>query len=247
MDLEVALTVVLVSVVALLIAAQFLRVPYPILLVIGGLGLGAIPNIPTVELEPDLVLLILLPPILYAAAFFTPLRELRRNVGPISLLAVGLVLATMVVVALLAHHALGFDWAPAFVLGAIVSPTDPVAATSIARRLGVPRRIVTIVEGESLINDATALVAYKFAVAAVVTGSFSLAEASGEFVVNAIGGVAVGVGVGASSRRSGDGSTTRRSRSRSPCSPPTSRTFRRRRSASPASSRRSPSASTWAG
>ena len=196
MDLELALTIVLASVVALLIAAQFLRVPYPILLVIGGLGLGAIPDIPTVELEPDLVLVILLPPILYAAAFFTPLRELRRNVGPISLLAVGLVLATMVVVALLAHHALGWDWAPAFVLGAIVSPTDPVAATSIARRLGVPGRIVTIVEGESLINDATALVAYKFAIAAVVTGTFSLAEASGEFVVNAIGGIAVGVAIG---------------------------------------------------
>ena len=103
----------------------------------------------------------------------------------------------MVVVALVAHHALGFDWAPAFVLGAIVSPTDPVAATAIARRLGAPGRIVTIVEGESLINDGTALVAYKFAVAAVVTGSFSLAEASGEFVVNAIGGVAVGIAIGA--------------------------------------------------
>ena len=95
------------------------------------------------------------------------------------LLAVGLVLATMLVVAFVAHHALGFAWAPAFVLGAIVSPTDPVAATAIARRLGVPGRIVTIVEGESLINDGTALVAYKFAVAAVLTGSFSLAEASG--------------------------------------------------------------------
>jgi monovalent cation/hydrogen antiporter len=197
LDLEVALTVVLVAVVALLIAAQFLRVPYPILLVIGGLGLGVIPDIPTVELDPDLVLVILLPPLLYAAAFFTPLRELRRNIGPVSVLAVGLVLATMVVVALVAHHALGFDWAPAFVLGAIVSPTDPVAATAIARRLGVPGRIVTIVEGESLINDATALVTYKFAVAAVVTGGFSLSEASGEFVVNAIGGIAVGVVIGA--------------------------------------------------
>jgi len=196
-DLELALTVVLASVVALLILAQFLRVPYPILLVLGGLGLGVLPDIPTVELEPDLVLVIMLPPLLYAAAFFTPLRELRRNVAPISLLAVGLVLATMVVVALVAHHALGFDWAPAFVLGAIVSPTDPVAATAIARRLGAPGRIVTIVEGESLINDGTALVAYKFAVAAVVTGSFSLVEAGGEFVLNAIGGVAVGIAVGA--------------------------------------------------
>ena len=197
MDLEVALTIVLAATVALLVVAQMTRVPYPILLVIGGLALGALPGIPTVALEPDLVLVVLLPPILYAAAFFTPLRELRRNVRPISFLAVGLVLATMVAVALVAHYALGFDWAPAFVLGAIVSPTDPVAATAIASRLGVPGRIVTIVEGESLINDGTALVAYKFAVAAVVTGGFSLAEASGEFVVSAVGGVAFGIVVGA--------------------------------------------------
>jgi CPA1 family monovalent cation:H+ antiporter len=196
-SLELSLVVVLAAVVALLLLAQVLRVPYPILLVLGGLGLGVIPDLPTVELEPDLVLVILLPPLLYAAAFFTPLRELRRNLREISLLAVGLVLATMVAVALVAHHALGFDWAPAFVLGAIVSPTDPVAATAIARRLGVPTRIVAIVEGESLINDGTALVAYKFAVAAVVTGSFSLADASGEFVVEVLGGVAVGGVIGA--------------------------------------------------
>jgi CPA1 family monovalent cation:H+ antiporter len=197
MHLDVALTLVLLVMVALLVVAQFLRIPYPILLAIGGAAIGLMPGTPEVELEPDLVLLILLPPILYAAAFFTPLRELRRNVKQISLLAVGLVLATMVGVAAVAHFALGFDWAPAFVLGAIVSPTDPVAATAIGRQLGVPNRIISIIEGESLINDGTALVAYKFAVAAVVTGSFSLLEASGEFVVSAIGGVAVGIGVGA--------------------------------------------------
>src|ERR671916_2454440 len=197
MSLEVTLTLVLVAVSGLLVAAQWRRVPYPILLVIGGVGLALAPGIPEVGLEPELVLLILLPPLLYAAAFFTPLRELRRNVAPISLLAVGLVLATMVVVAVVAHTALGFGWAEAFVLGAIVSPTDPVAATAIARRLGVPGRIVTIVEGEDLINDATALVAYKFAVAAVITGSFSLAEASGEFVLNALGGIAMGGAIGA--------------------------------------------------
>ena len=197
MHLEVALTLVLAMMVALLVAAQFLRVPSPILLAVGGAALALVPGATEVELDPDLVLLILLPPILYAAAFFTPLRELRRNVGAISLLAVGLVLATMVGVAVVAHEVFGFDWAPAFVLGAIVSPTDPVAATAIGRQLGVPHRIISIVEGESLINDGTALVAYKFAVAAVVTGSFSLLEASGEFVVSAVGGVAVGIGVGA--------------------------------------------------
>jgi monovalent cation/hydrogen antiporter len=197
MELEPALITILAVVIALLIAAQWARVPYPILLVIGGLALALAPGIPEVELDPDLVLLIILPPLLYAAAYFTPLRELRRNVGQVSLLAIGLVLATMVVVAAVAHAALDFGWAEAFVLGAIVAPTDPVAATAIASRLGAPGRIVTIVEGESLINDGTALVAYKFAVAAVVTGSFSLLEASGEFVVNAAGGIAIGIAIGA--------------------------------------------------
>ncbi len=197
MHTDLALFTILATVVALLIAAQLLRVPYPILMVLGGLGLALIPEMPDVELEPDLVLLILLPPLLYAAAFFTPLRELRRNVRPIGLLAIGLVLVTMTVVAVMAHVALGFGWAEAFVLGAIVSPTDPVAATAIARRLRVPGRIVTIVEGESLINDGTALVAYKFAVAAVVTGSFSALDASLEFVVSVVGGIGVGIGIGA--------------------------------------------------
>ncbi len=197
MSTELALLSILVAVTALLIVAQWARIPYPILLVVGGLGLAAIPGIPEVELDPDVVLLVILPPLLYAAAFFTPLRELRRNVRAISTLAVGLVLATMVAVAVVAHEALGFDWPEAFVLGAIVSPTDPVAATSIARRLGVPGRIVTVVEGESLVNDATALVAYKFAVAAVVTGSFSMLDASGEFVLTVAGGLAVGIAVGA--------------------------------------------------
>ena len=196
MELELVLTLVLAVVIALLIVAEWARIPYPILLVLGGLGLALAPGVPEVDLDPELVLLILLPPLLYAAAFFTPLRELRRNLRPIGMLAVGLVLATMVGVALVAHAALGFGWAEAFVLGAIVSPTDPVAATAIARRLHVPARIVTIVEGESLINDGTALVAYKFAVAAVVTGGFSLIEASGEFVLTVVGGVAVGIAVG---------------------------------------------------
>jgi CPA1 family monovalent cation:H+ antiporter len=197
MELELALTTILATVVVLLVVAQVSRVPYPILLVVGGLALGLAPSLPDVELDPDLVLIVILPPLLYAAAFFTPLRELRRNVREISALAVGLVLATMVGVAVVAHLALGFDWAAAFVLGAIVSPTDPVAATAIARRLGIPGRIVTIVEGESLINDGTALVAYKFAVAAVVTGTFNLFEAGGEFVIVVLGGIAVGIAAGA--------------------------------------------------
>jgi CPA1 family monovalent cation:H+ antiporter len=152
---------------------------------------------PDLELPPDLVLVAFLPPLLYAAAFFTSLRELRANVRPIGLLSIGLVLMTTVVVAIVAHAAIDeLSWPTAFVLGAIVSPTDPLAATTIARRLGVPRRLVTIVEGESLINDGTALVAYRVAVAAAVSGSFSLWDAGMGFVLNAVGGIAIGLAVG---------------------------------------------------
>jgi CPA1 family monovalent cation:H+ antiporter len=167
------------------------------LLVLGGLALGFVPGLPDVELPPDLVLVGVLPPLLYGAAFFTSLHELRVNMRPVGLLAFGLVLLTMVVVAAVAHAVVpDLPWSSAFVLGAVVSPTDPIAATAIMQRLGVPRRIVHIVEGESLINDGTALVAYRFAVAAVLTGTFSLWEAGIEFVLSVAGGVAVGIGVG---------------------------------------------------
>jgi CPA1 family monovalent cation:H+ antiporter len=194
---ELVVAALLLAIVVLVTAARVLSVPYPIFLVIGGGALGFIPGMPEVRLDPDLVLLIFLPPLLYSAAFFTSLRELRRNVRPISMLAVGLVLATCGAVAAVAHALIdGLDWPAAFVLGAIVSPTDPVAATAIARRIGVPQRVVDIVEGESLINDATALVAYRVAVGAVVTGSFSMADAGGRFLLGAIGGIAIGLAVG---------------------------------------------------
>jgi CPA1 family monovalent cation:H+ antiporter len=187
----------LAAAAALLAIAQFVRVPYPILLVLGGLGLGLVPGMPRIELAPDLVLVAVLPPLLYGTAFFTSLRELRANVRPITLLALGLVLTTMVAVAVAAHALIpGLSWPGAFVLGAIVSPTDPTAATAIAQRLGLPRRLISLIEGESLVNDGTALVAYRFAVAAVVTGSFSLADASGRFLLNVVGGVAIGLAVG---------------------------------------------------
>jgi monovalent cation/hydrogen antiporter len=195
--LDVVLLTVLVGVTALLVVAYHSRVPYPILLVVGGAAIGFLPGVPDVQLEPELVLVIVLPPLLYSAAFFSSLRELRENVKEISLLAIGLVIFTMAGVAIVAHEVVdGMSWEAAFVLGAVVSPTDPVAATAIASRVGAPRRYVTIVEGESLVNDATALVAYKFAVAAVVTGSFSLTEASGRFVLNAIAGIAIGIAIG---------------------------------------------------
>jgi Na+/H+ antiporter len=194
-DLVVAGVLALVAV--LLLLAQVLRVPYPILLTIGGLGIGFVPGLPNLQLEPDLVLLIFLPPLLYSAAFFSSLRDLRANLRPIASLSIGLVAATTAAIALVAHAVVpGMPWAAAFVLGAVLSPTDPVAATAIARRLGLPRRVVTVVEGESLINDGTALVIYKTAVAAAVTGSFSLLDAGARFVGGALAGVAIGIAVG---------------------------------------------------
>jgi len=186
----------LIAVAALAVVAKLVRIPYPILLTIGGLAIGFIPGIPEIELDPDIVLLVFLPPLLYAAAFFSNLRELRDHWRPISLLAIGLVVVTTAAVAAVAHWVVGLDWPVAFVLGAIVSPTDAVAPATILRRLGVPRRVVTIVEGENLTNDWTALVTYKFAVAAVVTGSFSLWSAGPEFVLTGVGGVAIGVVAG---------------------------------------------------
>ena len=194
--IELVIFGLLVAVAALAVLARVVNVPYPITLVIGGLALGFVPGMPEVELDPDIVLLIFLPPLLYSAAFFSNVRELRNNLRPIGLLAIGLVLATMLAVAVVGHAVIGLGWKEAFVLGAVVSPTDAVAPATILRRLGVPRSVVTIVEGENLTNDWTALVLYKFAVAAVVSGSFSLAEAAPEFLLNGIGGIAIGVAVG---------------------------------------------------
>jgi monovalent cation/hydrogen antiporter len=191
-----AIFILLVAVAALATLAGRLGIPYPILLVLGGLVLGFVPGLPRPELKPDVVFLLFLPPLLYVSAIFTSWRDFRANLRPISLLAIGLVLMTTCVVAAVAHWAVGLPWAAAFVLGAIVSPTDAIAATSVAQRLGVPRRIVTILEGESLVNDATGIVAYRIAVAAVVAGTFSLWQAGLQFVVGAVGGIAVGLAVG---------------------------------------------------
>ena len=195
-DFEIFLAALFISVAGLNVLARWLSLPYPIPLVLGGLALGLVPGVPDLRLEPDVVLLVFLPPLLYAAAFFSDLRALRADLRAISTLAIGLVLVTTATVAVLGHAVLGLDWPLAFALGAIVSPTDPVAATAIMRRLGAPRRIVNIVEGESLVNDATALVAYRVAVAAAVGGAFSLADAALDFVGAAVGGIAIGLVVG---------------------------------------------------
>jgi len=194
---ELVVLFLLVTVAALTAAARVLRVPYPILLVLGGTVVGFAPGVPDVQLDPDLVLLIFLPPLLFNAAYFSSIRDLRAHMRAITLTAIGLVLLTTCSVALVAHTAIdGLPWAAAFALGAIVSPTDPLAATAIARRLGVPRQLTVVIEGESLVNDGTALVAYRTAVSAAVGGSFDLLDATGDFVVNVTGGIAIGVVAG---------------------------------------------------
>jgi CPA1 family monovalent cation:H+ antiporter len=187
----------LAAVLALATAARRVLIPYPIFLVLGGLVIGVLPRVPVVRLDPDIVFLIFLPPVLFSAAYFTSLRDFLANLRPITLLAVGLVLATTAVVAAVARFVMpGLPWPAAVALGAIVSPPDAVAASAIARRLGIPFRIVTVLEGESLINDAAALVLYRSAVAAVVTGAFSLPQALGQFVLTSAGGVLIGLIVG---------------------------------------------------
>jgi monovalent cation/hydrogen antiporter len=186
----------LVPVAALAVLARRLGVPYPILLVIGGLLLGLVPGLPRVELEPDTVFLLFLPPMLYIAGFFTSIRDFRANARPIGSLAVGLVLATIVVVGAVAHAVVpGLSWPAAFLLATIVSPPDAIAATTVLQRLGAPRRLVAILEGESLLNDATALTAYRAALAAVVVGTFSPADTGLRFLL-ALGGVPIGLAVG---------------------------------------------------
>jgi monovalent cation/hydrogen antiporter len=196
-EMELLLLALIVAVAGLSVLARLVRVPYPILLVLGGLVLGFVPGMPEVQLPPELVLVAFLPPLLYWSGFFSTPRDLRADARTISLLAVGLVLATTAAVAVVAQAMVDeMTWPVAFALGAIVSPTDPLAASAIGRRLGVPRRLLTVLEGESLVNDATALVAYRVAVAAAVSGSFVAWQAGLRFLVGVAGGVAVGLLVG---------------------------------------------------
>src|SRR4051812_43266943 len=197
-NVEVTLVLLLLAVVVLSAAARAIDVPYPIVLVLGGTVLGFSGGLPQIALDPELVLVIFLPPLLYSSAFFANLSDLRANLRVITLQSIGLVLVTVVAVAVVAHALIDdLSWPVAFVLGAIVGPTDPVAGTQILRRLGAPRRQVSVLEGESLVNDATALVAYRIARAAVgSTVAFSLLDAGWEFLWKAAGGIAVGMAVG---------------------------------------------------
>src|SRR3989440_7447453 len=194
---RIEFVVICLAAVALLaLAARKIKVPYPILLTIGGLILALVPEIPTLHLEPQLVFDLFLPPLLYPAAVFTTWRDFRANLRPILFLAIGLVLATMTSTAFLFHWLTGLPLAVGFVFGAIISPPDAVAALSVTQHLRVPRKIIVILEGESLANDATSFISFRFAVAAVMTGSFSLAEAGTRFLFVATGGICVGLAVG---------------------------------------------------
>jgi monovalent cation/hydrogen antiporter len=188
--------ILLAVVTALAQVTDKVRIPYPILLVLTGIGIGLIPGLPVVTLHPDVVFLIFLPPVLYAAAWTTSWPDFKKAIRPISLLAVGCVLFTMVIVAIAAHYFIpGFGWVESFVLGAIVSPPDAVAATAATHGLKVPRRIITILEGESLVNDATGLIAYRYAIAAA-SGTFIFWLAGINFFYVAALGIAIGFTMG---------------------------------------------------
>ena len=170
--------------------------PFPVVLVLVGTVLGLVPGLPRVGLDPQIVFMLFLPPLLYAGAFLTSWPEFAANARPISLLSVGLVLFTVGLVGLVGHFGLGLPWAVAFTLGAIVAPTDAVAALAVTKGLNVPRRVIVVLEGENLVNDASGLVAYRFAVAAVVANAFDPAQAVLAFVGTSVGGLAFGWVVG---------------------------------------------------
>jgi CPA1 family monovalent cation:H+ antiporter len=195
---NIEIIIILLSIISLLVVvAGKVKIPYPILLVLAGLGIGFIPHLPKVELNPDLVFLIFLPPLLYASAWTTSWHDFTAAHRPIALLAIGLVLFTTTIVAIVAHTFIpGFSWPVAFLLGSIISPPDAVAAASITKGLGLPKRIVTILEGESLVNDASGLIAYRYAITAVMTGNFVLWQAGFQFLIVASIGILVGYLVG---------------------------------------------------
>src|SRR6185437_2128514 len=176
--------------------ARRVNIAPAILLMLAGIALAFVPGMPAVELPPEVVLLLVLPPLIYSASVAMSWREFKQNLRPIALLAVGCVIFTASAVAIATHYLIGLPWNVGFLLGAIVAPPDAVAPLAIARRLGIPRRVLVVLEGEGLANDATALILYRFAVIAITTGSFSLTKASGEFFAIVAGEALFGVAVG---------------------------------------------------
>ncbi len=197
MPLVETLLLLMAVCVGFALLARRARLPYAVVLVLGGMALAFIPGVPQVELDPQIALAFFLPPLLQASAYRTDWTAFKGNLRPILLLAVGAVLFTALCIAAVAKLLIpGLPWAAAIALGAIVAPPDAVAAAAVLQRLRLPRRIVTVLEGESLINDASALVLYRFAVAATLAGAFSWTEAGVSFVALAVGGVAIGWAVG---------------------------------------------------
>ncbi|HEU4982501.1 MAG TPA: Na+/H+ antiporter [Acidobacteriaceae bacterium] len=194
-NIEITLLVLVVLVALLAVFARRLKVPYPIILVLGGLALGFIPWVPDVRLSPTVVFLVILPPLIFASALNTPWREFKFNIISISMLGLGLVIFTVVGVAVFAHLVIpGFDWRTGAVLGALISPTDIIAVSAIAKRVGLPHSVLQVIDGESLINDAAGLLALQFTTALVVSGSVpSLSQGFGQLVWLIVGGVAVGI------------------------------------------------------
>ena len=197
MSETIQLLIVLLAVLAAVgVAARGLNIPPAILLVLVGAALAFMPGLPAMELAPEVVLLLILPPVIYWSAVAMSWREFRFNLRPISFLAVGCVIFSALAVAAAMHWLLGLPLLIGFVIGAVVSPPDAVAPVAIARRMRVPRRILVVLEGEGLANDATALILYRFAVAAVSVGTFSLGQAAGTFAMIVVGEILWGVGVG---------------------------------------------------
>ncbi|HEY3404615.1 MAG TPA: Na+/H+ antiporter [Ohtaekwangia sp.] len=195
---EIATVIILLAVVtALAEVTDKIRIPYPILLVLAGIGIGFIPGLSTIHLDPEIVFLVFLPPVLYAAAWSTSWPDFKSAKRPITLLAIGCVIFTTCAVAWVAQLVIpGFGWAEGFVLGAIISPPDAVAATAATKGLTLPKRVITILEGESLVNDATGLIAYRYAVVAVATGTFELWQAGMQFILVAGAGIIIGLVIG---------------------------------------------------
>jgi Na+/H+ antiporter len=194
-DIELLIALVAVAIV-LVRLADAISIPYPIVLVLGGLGIGFLPGGTTIQLEPDIVFLVFLPPLLQSAGYWASPKELVAERVPLTWLVIGLTLATMVAVAAIAQAVIpSINWAEGFVLGAIVSPTDPVSAITTYQRVGVTNRVATLVEGESMINDAVALVSYKVAVVAVVAGTLTASTALDDLILGVVGGVAIGVAI----------------------------------------------------
>jgi Na+/H+ antiporter len=197
MDQIESILVLMLAATLLVRLADYGKVPAPIVLVLGGLAIAFVPGLPTIELDPDVIFLLFLPPLVFSAGWRTSPRELRTVMRPLAMLAVGLVFLTAGVVAVVAHALVpGLGWAEAAVLGAILAPTDAVAAIAVFRRVGGPERVRLLVEGESMINDGTALVLYSIAVGVATGGAFSLSSATLEFVAVSLGGIAIGLAVG---------------------------------------------------